>query len=298
MGILKLGLFIETVGSEITNRAALAAFLSGQRTLPKLQKFGASDLAGELIKFQGFEDAAFTKWAAVSEEDISNIRLKGAVLGFFAFNNDPTVLSWRSTANGFDRKREMIDALWAAVIPDGKGFSSCYTGYNAGGSYENDQRDSEYANRFDCVIRYPVHHAVSDEYLYQTETLRHPLRYLDLLPGLMWRIAMGERHFDKYNISPEEISRVCVSTEETTALNGDKLWKFQSRKDPLDWRDSYERQLKLDRPDVFFDIAPLRERFSEPADINDSGRGKELEELFKMALIELYPEAATKGIMV
>jgi hypothetical protein len=298
MSILKLGLIIETTGSEITSRTELVEFLRGSRKIPKIQKFGASDLASELTKFEDFKDPAFITWASASDADISIIRFKALILSGFGIQGMPRNLLWRPTAHGFDKKCDMINALWPAVIPDGRGFSSCYTGYAAIGSHERDQSDSEYANRLNCVISYPAYHAVTEEYLYHTEALLYPLDHLDLLPGLMWRIAMGEHHFEKYNISPEEISKVCVATEETTAANGDKLWKFQSREDPLDWRDSYERQLKLNRPDVFFDIAPLRERFCEPADIKDSGRGKELEKLFKTALIELYPEAATKGIVV
>jgi hypothetical protein len=264
----------------------------------KPTKYGASEAASELYDFTSFDDVAYQD-ALRRNTGFFVLRMTGYIVNFMFGDHDfPNLLSIRTTARDFDKKVKAIDDAWRYFTPDAQGFYNCYTGYAAHGALGYDQDDSEYVNRFSHTVKYPTYHAATGEYLYDSGQDMNALRYLDLLPGLTWRIAMGERYFEKYNISPEEISKFCVSTEETTAANGDKLWKFQSREDPLDWRDSYERQLKLNRPDVFFDIAPLRERFSEPADIKDSGRGKELEKLFKTALIELYPEAATKDISV
>ena len=297
MVALKLSLYMDIEDTGISSPHQMSRLCQDLPKHFKVTKYGASESARELSDFVSFEDAAYQD-ALKRNLGFFVLRTTGCILNFTFGDGFPNTISARPSARDFEKKIKVIDDMWQYLVPDARGFYSCYTGYAAHGALGFDQDDSEYVNRFSHTIEYSRFHAATGERLCNGGRDADPLRYLDLLPGLTWRIAMGERHFDKYNISPEEISKVCVSTEETTALNGDKLWKFQSRKDPLDWRDSYERQLKLDRPDVFFDIAPLRERFSEPADINDSGRGNELEELFKMALIELYPEPATKGIMV
>ncbi|MEP3052522.1 MULTISPECIES: hypothetical protein [Alphaproteobacteria] len=299
MASLKLNFYMDADGNNLESRQEFFQFC---RSLPadfKITKYGASELAREMSNFKGFEDAGLARFVNLEDVGYVSLRMPGYIINFFPKSaHAEASLSLRSSATSVDKKLIAIDNAWRIFFPDGKAFYYCYSGYAAHGALGYDQDDSEYVNRFSHSVKYPTYHAATGEYLYDSGQDMNALRYLDLLPGLTWRIAMGERHFEKYNISPEEISEVCVSTEETTAANGDKLWKFQSREDPLDWRDSYERQLKLDRPDVFFDIAPLRERFSEAADIKDSGRGKELEKIFKMALIELYPEAATKGIVV
>ena len=297
MAALKLSLYMDIEDTGIAGTHQMSHVFQNSPKHFKVRKYGASESARELYDFISFEDEAYQD-AMKRNLGFFVLRMADCIVNFTFDDSFPNKISVRPTARNFDKKVTVINDVWRYLTPDAQGFYNCYTGYAAHGALGYDQDDSEYVNRFVHTLKYPVYSAASGEFSYYGGRGADPLRYLNLLPGLTWRIAMGEHHFEKYNISPEEISKVCVSTEETTALNGDKLWKFQSRKDPLDWRDSYERQLKLDRPDVFFDIAPLRERFSEPADINDSGRGNELEELFKMALIELYPEAATKGIVV
>lgn len=295
MVALKLSLYMDIDNTEIASTDQLSQIYKSLSKQFKIMKYGASEAARELHNFVGFGDPAYQD-ALKRNLGFFVVRMTGCNVNFMFGDDFPNNISVRPTARDFKKKIKVIDDMWQHLVPDAQGFYSCYTGYAAHGALGYDQDDSEYVNRFSHTVKYPTYHAATGEYLYDSGQDMNALRYLDLLPGLTWRIAMGEHYFEKYNISPEEISKVCVSTEETTALNGDKLWKFQSREDPLDWRDSYERQLKLDRPDVFFDIAPLRERFAEPADIKDSGRGEELDTLFKKTLIELYPENATKDI--
>lgn len=295
---LKLSFYMDADGNNLPSRQEFFQFC---RSLPKgfkITKYGASELAREMSNFEGFDEAGFTRFETLEDAGYVSLRMPGYIINFFPKSaHSKASLSLRPSAASVDKKLISMDNAWKIFFPDGEAFYYCYSGYAAHAAGVGfDQDDSEYVNRFAFVLNYPRYHAGTGEYLGVGGRDMMALGYLDLLPGLTWRIAMGEHHFEKYNISPEEISKVCVSTEETTALNGDRLWKFQSREDPLDWRDSYERQLKLDRPDVFFDIGPLRERFAEPADIKDSGRGEELEQTFKAALIELYPEVATKNI--
>jgi len=297
---LKISFYMDIMDTALSNASQLSQFCEQLPKTFKIIRYGASELASELTPFHSFTDPEYQ--AAIKRNTgFFVLRMTGYIVNFMFEDDWPNSLSIRVTVRDFEKKIRAINEAWQWVIPDGHGFYSCYTGYAAHSGDPNlSQGDSEYVNRFPLVVHFPSYHAETKEYLYDAGQYMAPLGKgnLDLLPGLMWRIGMGEHHFEKYNISPEEISKVCVSTEETTAANGDKLWKFQSREDPLNWRDSYERQLKLNRPDVFFDIAPLRERFADPVDIKDSGRGDELDKLFKRALIELYPENATRGIKV
>lgn len=297
MVALKLSLYMDIEDTGISSPHQFSQLCEGLPKHFKVTKYGASEAARELYDFVSFEDAAYQD-ALKRNLGFFVLRTTGCIINFTFGDGFPNTISARPTARDFEKKIKVIDDMWQYLVPDARGFYSCYTGYAAHSGLGFDQDNSEYVNRFVHTLNYPVYSAATGEFSCYSGRDADPLRYLDLLPGLMWRIAMGEHHFEKYNISPEEISKVCISTEETTALNGDKLWKFQSREDPLDWRDSYERQLKLGRPDVFFDIAPLRERFSKPVDIKDSGRGDELDKLFKRSLIELYPQAATKNIAV
>ena len=273
--------------------------------LPKeftIQKFGSSDRISELHDYKGKKNDAYKNFLSLNPNGPLTLRLAKFTLNYFgeeSLGPHHNSISLFARAQKFESRVSAIDIAWEHFIPDGKAFYQSFTGYMAKASDPRyGQKDAEDVNRFNILVNYPIISVATGEYAGEAGHNGYPLDHLDLLPGLMWRIGMGEHHFEKYNISPEEISKVCVSTEETTAANGDKLWKFQSREDPLDWRDSYNRQLKLDRPDVFFDIAPLRERFAAPVDIKDSGLGDELDKLFKRALIELYPESATRGIKV
>ena len=296
---LKLGLYMDIKGTYLSSELQVSDFV---QNLPKpflIRKFGTSEIARELHNFSGFGSKEYQEFMQKAG-DYFHLRMNDYIFNWLLDHSGQFAnISLRASAQKFEKKRDQIDSAWEFFTPDGAGFYHSYTGYSAHSMVaDGEQSNSEYVQRYGITIQYPRFHAETGDFLGNVKGERPALRYLDLLPGLMWRIGMGEHHFEKYNISPEEISKVCVSTEETTAANGDKLWKFQSREDPLDWRDSYERQLKLNRPDVFFDIAPLRKRFADPVDIKDSGRGDELDKLFKRALIELYPESATRGIKV
>ncbi len=265
-----------------------------------IRRFGYSDILRELHEFIGRSDPAYENFMALNPDGPLTLRLAKYTLNYFGESEAPlegSDISLFGNAQKIEGKLKLMDLAWEYFFPDGQAFYECHTGYAAKASDpQYGQADAEDVNRFNMIIHYRRYDRKTGEEYSPGGRQIDFLRHLDLLPGLMWRIAMGEHLFQKFDISPEEISRVCVSTEETRAANGDKLWKFQTREDPLDWRDSYERQLKLDRPDVFFDIAPLRERFAEPVQLADRGLGDDLDKLVKRALKELYPERATRGI--
>lgn len=274
-------------------------------TLPaefKIRRFGYSDILRELHEFNGRSDPAYKNFMALNPHGPLTLRLNKYTLNYFGKNPMPlggSDISIFGNAQKFDGKLKLMNEAWEYFLPDGRAFYQCHTGYaaKAGDPRYGGQADAEDVNRFNMIIHYRRYDRETGEEYSPGGRDVDFLRHLDLLPGLVWRIAMGEHLFQKFDISPEEISRVCVSTEETRAANGDKLWKFQTREDPLDWRDSYERQLRLDRPDVSFDITPLRERFAEPVELADRGMGDDLDKLIKHTLKELYPERATRGIL-
>jgi len=299
MSVLKIGIFHVIEGCLLNDRQSLSNFIEILPDDFAITKYGESEISSELDKFSGYNSESYRHFLRI-KSDYTHFRMKSFSFNWMLHEEDKEAwVFFSANARSFAQKHKKMGQAWADFSPDSHGFSYQYLGFAASVSDPKfGQEDAEDVNRFSLLLEYPVYHAETGELCSTGGQDANHFRYLDLLPGLMWRIGMGEHHFEKYNISPEEISKVCVSTEETTAANGDKLWKFQSREDPLDWRDSYDRQLKLGRPDVFFDIAPLRERFADPVDIKDSGRGDELDKLFKRALIELYPESATRGIKV
>lgn len=292
-------LYLQSFDSSLTDSARLAAFC---QSLPKdfaISKYGVSEVARQMDTFNAFDDPAWQSWIKKNPSSLT-LRMKAMILDFRKPSDGfGASILLRPTARDLAKQVAAMDLAWESAIPDAQGFTYCYSGYT---SHVQDpsigQPDSEYVNRFGFELKYPVYHARTGEYLYDASEDMPVLGpgKLDLLPGLTWRIAMGERLFEKYNISPEEISKVCVATKVTKAANGERLWKFQSREDPFAWRESYERQLKLDRPDVFFDVAPLRKRFAEPIEITDNGQGEALAKMFHAALTEIYPPSATRDI--
>ncbi|MEP3053154.1 hypothetical protein [Ascidiaceihabitans sp.] len=295
----KMTLYMQTENGTLNDAAQVAAFCA---TLPKdfaVTKYGVSENPREMDAFKGFDDAAWLNWTQQDPSSLS-LKMKKYTLDYRA----PAAGfgSWmllRPSARDFAAQIKAMDTAWGQAIPDADAFTYSYCGYTSHAqSPSHGQADSEYVNRFKLPVHFPVYHARTGEYLYDASEDMSALGpgKLDLLPGLTWRIAMGEPLFEKFNISPDEISRVCLSTKETTAASGARLWTFQTRNDPLAWRESYDMQLKLNRPDVFFDIAPLRSRFADPVQISDSGKGDALATAFRAALIDLYPQSATKEI--
>lgn len=296
----KINLEFEAHHSGMSRSIEMIEFCNSLPTQFSIDKFGYSDIARELHEYKGFDDKVLQSFLSRNPAGPLTLRMKKFSLNYFEERrtkpgvHDFTLVGRSQKLEG---RIDLMDLAWECFFPDGRAFYECHTGYSAKVSDpRNGQPDAEDINRLYMSIDYPLMSLDTGEMLSLMSRPAHPLDHLDLLPGLMWRVAMGEHLFQKFDISPEEISRVCVSTEETRAANGDKLWKFQTREDPLDWRDSYERQLNLDRPDVFFDITPLRERFADPVELADRGMGDDLDKLIKHTLKEFYPERATRGI--
>lgn len=243
------------------------AFCEFVEALPKpfaIKKFGDSELPSEMETFDKKSLSSYTDFKAV-DDDYTHLRCTGLALSHLVEDQGSATILGEPIGRTEAKILSAADDLWANLIPDGQAFTYQYSSYAASLSDPRyGQADSEYVNRFSMVVETMIRDKTTGALRPSGGPSLAPLLYLDLLPGLTYRVALGSEALQKYKIEKEELEAVCHKVEERKAANGDAILACTVRPDPFDWRDSLERQRKLNRPDVFFDIEPLRRAFSEP----------------------------------
>ncbi|QDC08739.1 hypothetical protein FHY55_05575 [Oceanicola sp. D3] len=289
-----LGMFHSVEGTGLADRASLCRFVQGLPPGFAITKFGESEIAAEL---EAYSQEAFAQFAA-HPSDYTHLRIKGFKLNHFTSpNGSRGDLLVQPTARSQSKSLEAADLAWEALIPDARGFAYQYSSYPAEPSDPRYGRpDSESLNRFGMV----VYAEVRDPETGRSEPVGgldvNLLGKLDLLPGLTYRAALGRETLAHFRLTPDELAAVCHEVTEGEAADGTPIWRVQVRPDPWDWEDSLARQRRLNRPDVFFDIGPMRERFVEPVVLADPGAFDSIDEEVRSWALEHFPEPATRRL--